>query len=389
VPPIWDVIVVGSGPAGSAAAIAARQAAPAASVLLLDRKSFPRDKCCGDGVFDPAVTALEQYGVARHTLLDGYPSVRALRIVSAGGVSVSRPLAQSMTVIPRGVFDARLLDAARRSGAEWCRHTVREARVLSDRVELDGVHCARVVVGADGAESVLRRTIGPDRHDRCTAVAIRGYTRGAEDRTPLMVFDDRAGLAYAWRFPTTGSANVGYGHQLHATERASRRELLAGLNRLIPDLELDEVTLLAHRLPLSTSRASVGAGRVLLAGDAASLVNPISGEGIYYAIRSGLVAGTIAGQAAGRDGTRAATDYRRCLGRIFGRHQRHVAVMSYLTRSAAVLEAGLRAATLSQRTFDDIASLGLAEGVITPRLMRQLTFQLLRRPRPPEPVVAS
>ena len=381
---MWDVVVVGSGPAGAAAAIGARHADPAAAVLMLDRREFPRDKTCGDAVLGTAFERLAEYGVATATLTGGYGPEHHLRLTSAGGATVARPLNDSMTVLPRRVFDARLREAALAAGAQSLRRTVRGVRDLGDHVEVDVAGPdplrARVVIGADGVESVVRRVVeGRDR--RQVAIALRGYEAGTDDRTSRMVLDDRRGLAYAWRFSSDdGRANVGYGHLLRDGEVSSRSAMVASMHRLLPDLGVEDADLRAARLPLSTSRQAVAAGRVLLAGDAASLVNPLTGEGIYYAIHSGLLAGST---AIAPDS--AARRYRTEMAATFGRHHRHVAVMSALNGRATLLEAGLRAAAADQRVFDDIAALALARGVITTRIGLGLVTQLVRRRDPATP----
>ena len=113
----------------------------------------------------------------------------------------------------------------------------------------------------------------------------------------------------------------------------------------------------------------------MLAGDAASLVNPVSGEGISYAISSGLAAGA----AAVLEPNRVAAQYRAALRRRFARHHRHVTLLAGLTGWRAVVDAALSAAAGSQRVFDDIAELSLAEGLITPRLAANLVLSLGRR----------
>ena len=374
---LWDVIVVGSGPAGAAAAIAARWADRSASVLLLDRQEFPRDKTCGDAVLGAAFDRLAEHGVPRAALVEGYEPEHHLRLTSAAGSTVARPLSDSMTVLPRHVFDARLRDVALDRGAAAQRATVRGVRVSPDHVEVttgDSVALrAKVIIGADGVESVVRRVL-PGRDRRQLAVAIRGYEVGNDDRVSRMVFDDRRGLAYAWRFPSDdGRANVGYGHQLRPGEASSRGELEAAMHRLLPGLNVEPGTMRAARLPLSTGRGPMAEGRVLLAGDAASLVNPLTGEGIYYAIHSGLLAGT----AAVSPGT-ATPRYRKDMDQAFGRHLRHVAVMSTLSGRSVLLEAGLRAAAADQGVFDDIASLALSRGAFTPRVVRGIALQLVR-----------
>ena len=388
---IWDLVVVGSGPAGSSAAIGALTADPAASVLLLDRHDFPRDKCCGDAVLGAAVRSLTAHGVPGAELVRDYPAEDGLRVTSVRGVTVAGRAPDSMSVVPREVFDARLLNAARERGAHWRRQRVRTVRVDRDAVELDGGIRARMVIGADGVESVVRRAVGGAER-RQLAVALRGYERpggDTTDRAARLVLDQGPGLAYAWRFPIgPGTANIGYGHQLAPGRPADRRHLLASMHRLLPGVEVEPTSLRAHRLPLSTGRRATARGRLLLAGDAAALVNPITGEGIYYAVASGLAAG---GAALGGP-EHAAGRYRTELRRRFGRHNRHVALLAALIRSPAVLEAGLRAAVADPRLFADIAELGLATGTITPRLAGGMARELWTgraratadaRPRPP------
>ncbi|HZC69941.1 MAG TPA: FAD-dependent monooxygenase [Jatrophihabitans sp.] len=366
-------MIVGSGPAGSAAAIGALSCRPSASVLLVDRVDFPRDKACGDAVLDAALAELESYGVARHRIVGDHRSVDTLRITSPRGVQVSGQTRCPITIVPRMVLDANLRTAARTAGAESVRHTVRSVRELDTCVEIDGKLKARVLIAADGAESAVRRSlIGSRRRD--IAVAIRGYARTTGDPVPTIMLDDRPGLAYAWRFPTAGGpTNVGYGRSLASGETVSRSVLLRKMHVLLPGLEVDPTTIRAHRLPLSTSAQPLARGRVLFAGDAASLINPVSGEGINYAIATGLAAGAASMLGAARAGQH----YRASVQRRLGRHHHDIATLAAITQSRTLLEAGARAARTNPRVFEDIATLGIGEGLLTPRLIVGMATEVL------------
>jgi geranylgeranyl reductase family protein len=370
---VWDVVIVGSGPAGSAAAIGALSCRPSASVLLVDRSEFPRDKTCGDAVLDAALAELGRHGVARDRIVGDFRSVDSLRITSPRGVQVCGKTRCPITIAPRLVLDANLHTVAREYGAEWLRHTVRSVREQRTHAEIDDKLKARVVIAADGAESAVRRSVIA-AHRRNIAVAIRGYASSTGDLVPTIMLDDRPGLAYAWRFPIFGGPiNVGYGQSLAAGETVSRSTLLRKMHALLPGLDVDPATIRAHRLPLSTSAQVLARGRVLFAGDAASLINPVSGEGINYAIATGLAAGAASTLGAARAGPTYRTSVRRRL----GRHHRDVATLDAITRSRTVLEAGARAARANHRVFEDIATLGIGEGRLTSRLIVGMAAEVL------------
>jgi geranylgeranyl reductase family protein len=370
----YDVAVVGAGPAGASAALAARRAG--ASVLLLDRADFPRDKACGDGIAAHTLDVLADLGLPDAAA--GFAAVPALRLIGPGGVQVARLLPRPAYTVPRRVFDARLVAAAVAAGAQLRRHAVRRIETRHDRVLLDGVIAARALVGADGAGSMVRRALGqPNNPDGHLALAIRGYapaTSGPIEQR--IVTSGTRWPAYAWSFPIgDGRANVGYGEVLRGSP-VSRTRLLDGLDTLLPELVPGSVTeLRAHHLPLSTRRPAPGRGRIVLAGDALSLINPFTGEGIFYAVLSGALAGT----AAARSPRVAADRYAHALRRRLGRHLRHSSAVAWLARHRAVVDAAVRAADRDQRVFGVMMELGLGDGLLDVRTMGRIGRGLAAR----------
>jgi flavin-dependent dehydrogenase len=219
-------------------------------------------------------------------------------------------------------------------------------------------------VAADGAESVVRRALGirgprPDS----VAIAIRGYAPEPPGTAGVQVVTTTARRwpAYAWSFPLgDGRANVGYGELVSGG--ATRAGLVEGLHRLLPGVAPEGLR--AHRLPLSTGRPRLPDGRVLLTGDAAGLINPLTGEGIFYAVVSGALAG-----AAAYHGADAGAAYRRALEARLGRTLRHLTVASHLSRAPLVMDAAVRAAGSRQAVFDEVVRLGLADGRLTTRTL--------------------
>ena len=294
----WDLVVVGAGPAGAAAALGALHHDPALRVLLLDRADFPRDKCCGDGIAPHVFDELARVGVT--DAADGWEPLQRLAL-TRGELGVERPMRRSVWVIPREVFDARLVDAAVAAGAVLRRHRVRDVEVGPDGVVLDGVLRAPVVVGADGVHSVVRAAVGLGRPGR-RALALRGYapTPAGRRGTQVIAYGERRQPSYAWAFDRgDGLSNVGYGELLAGgdDEATPRAVLLEQLELLLPGSTDGGRGWRGHHLPLSGWSWPQPDGPVLLAGDAASLVNPMTGEGIYYAVATGIRAGRAAAAA--------------------------------------------------------------------------------------------
>jgi geranylgeranyl reductase family protein len=372
----WDVAVVGAGPAGAAAALGALRARPDARVLLLDRADFPRDKSCGDGVAPHALDELARLGAA-HVLADRVP-VRRLRLRAPDGREVTTRLHRPDHVVPRTVLDARLVEAAVARGAVLRRHTVRRVAVRRDAVVLDGEIHARAVVGADGATGVVRRQLGlPRQPEECTAVAVRGYAAAPPgEPEQLIVMAERGWPAYAWSFGAgDGTCNVGFGMllpRLRASDRGGRAELHGRLAELLPGTEPER--LVSHHLPLSTWRPPLPRGRVLLAGDALSLINPLTGEGIYYALLSGRLAGVAAVTTS--DPARA---YDAALRAELARHLRHTTALARLTARPGVVDAGVAACGRSPGAFDALVEVGLGRGLLTRPLVTGLVGELARR----------
>jgi geranylgeranyl reductase family protein len=381
---VFDVLVVGGGPAGAAAALRALAERPGSSVAIVDAAPFPRDKTCGDGIAPHGLDVLRSLGVP--DAVAGYSPVDRMRLRTPGGAEVATPAARANYVVPREVFDARLVAAAVARGARLLRRRVRSLAVPAGPgtpVTVDGDLLARVVVGADGANSVVRRAlgIGPNPPE-ALAIAVRGYADApTADRPPeqLVHMVDEGWPAYAWSFPIgDGRTNIGYGtlrSRLRGVgESSGKAALHATLARLLPDQPAHPGTLRAHHLPMSTWRPRQPDGAVLLAGDAASLINPLTGEGIYYA----LLSGSLAGYAAVAATANPAGAYRAALDAELGRHLRHTRLLAGLAaRHRPLMDAAIQAAAGRTELYDELVEIGLGRGTIPAGALARLLWRRL------------
>ena len=216
--PDWDLVVCGAGPAGATAALAALDRSPDLRVLMVDRATFPRDKCCGDGIAPHALDVLGGLGV--RDLVDGWTPMRRLDL-SHGEHRVEGRLARPVWVVPREVFDARLVARAVAAGAHspstgcgrcgapvapWCSTTPSAPGWSSGRTGR-----TPRASGLRGASARCRAAAGR-RATRRPGDA--GYAPTAPGRVGRQVirFGDRRQPSYAWAFDRgDGLSNVGYG----------------------------------------------------------------------------------------------------------------------------------------------------------------------------------
>ena len=305
----FDVAIVGSGPAGSTAA--GTLASMGVSVALIDKSRFPRDKACGDLIGPRAIALLHQLGIelphdaARvgDMYLDS-PKGRRLTMEASAGITYPG----HGVLIQRSKFDALLHNAALTSGASPIYERVEGVSSQNSGYQITTTErkiTADIVIGADGANSQVARSFNLiDDKSALFGFALRGYIESDNDKAIISLIDQYAidgssrGIfpGYGWIFPSSnGVCNFGIGVGVGSEKKAAStvtkaldyyKKFLQEKGVIARDLG-QEGRRLGGWLRMGASGSSLGSSKVLLVGDAAGLVNPLQGEGIFAAIDSG------------------------------------------------------------------------------------------------------
>ena len=337
----WDVIVVGGGPAGAAAAT--WLAKEGFAVTLLDRTRFPRDKACGEFLTPQAGRLLAQLGVWKTLCRTGLRPVAATVLAAPDGRQIRHtPLDGGPTgyALRRVTLDAALLENARTQGADvregfavrgLCRDE--SGKVIGvEGKDSEGEPCtlrARLVVGADGAHSIVARQLDVvlpiPRLQRVAVVAHWQNTAGSHDTIEMRTHGPLVcGIGFPGGSPANGNSTDGVNTEAANTTFVVPNRMasqIAGravewieqtLQSCFPDLaarlagatrepQIRTIGCFGHRV------RSVVSDGALLVGDAATFIDPFTGEGVYFGLRGAQLAAEVAAEALRHDDTSRAS----------------------------------------------------------------------------------
>jgi geranylgeranyl reductase family protein len=323
----YDVAIIGAGPAGSAAAtyLARRNL----KVLLLDRAAFPRNKICGEGLTPRCVAAIDRLGVMGQVKAAAQ-HIDQFRVIAPDGTTITseigdfeiEPKNAYMLAIPRLALDDILVKNAVASGAkliEGCK--VASIENNADGVVVEGVidrkpkqfHAKYVVIATGANMGLLKKQGFLDKNNMPQPIiAARAYFENADHDSSVFNFhfNEVTLPGYGWIFSLPNNqVNIGVAvMQGKAVDRRDIKSLLSDfMNRPYMQNVLSGATQLGElqSYPIRTDfmTATVYKQRSLLVGEAAGLVNPLTGEGIDYAIESGELAAEHLGEILENDGT--------------------------------------------------------------------------------------
>jgi len=317
-----DVVISGAGPAGcSAALFLARKGY---SVLLLDKACFPRQKVCGEGVTAASTALLEDLGVMERLRQrpGSLTEFNGVTLVSPGGTVLQGSIVQGESpkgrcwVIPRTLLDESLVSSAREHPSITFLDKTSVSGLIMDGDHARGVSSSAgefsgsVIIAADGVYSPIATGLKRANNNKSQqGFAIRAWFSEVDRlRDSIELCYDNALLpGYGWIFPAgQRRANVGVFLLTRFSDQRGMKRLFerfvaenphaaARLNRAV----MEPGTLKSWPLPLGSFPGQRGQSNVLLAGDAGSFIDPLTGEGIYYALKSGHYAAEAAAWALG------------------------------------------------------------------------------------------
>jgi len=284
---MYDVIIAGAGPAGASAAYFLGKAGR--RVLVLEKQTLPRYKACGGGL---SLSFLEQhfpfsFGPAIESTVNGFNyhfGKRKVTIPCDTGI---------MALVMRERFDQYILEHANCEVRQEC--AVKSVIAADHHVSIETtsgeIFTTRYLIGADGSNSTVARSLNLNQNRRLMS-AIEAEVNVPEaifnlyTHKPTFIFP-RNTYSYLWIFPKMNHLSIGI---IQANPKPGElRQVLIDV-MLTYGISLDGITLHGHPIPLYTPGAVIASQNSLLVGDAASLVDPFSGEGIRPAIKSGRLA---------------------------------------------------------------------------------------------------
>ena len=403
---LYDVLIIGAGPSGTNAAISYKNLNPNLKVGLIDKSIFPRDKSCGDAIGPGVISALKRFN--NQHILDNEPQVVSTTLYGPENIGIQNYIPEVKNkedsivyVIPRIELDNRILNLAKDldvdvfEGYSFVSFEKDSDNKLvveiknGDNITKLG---AKILVGADGANSRVRKQLNVNTNsDWHKAIAIRAYIDSPnyleifKERTLMFEINVSAEKGYAWAFPSKGNLlNIGIGVPLNIFKKEK-----LDINVLLQDF----ITQLTNRgvvvenirdeksylLPFASSRPKFRNDiNVALIGDASSMINPMSGEGIFYGMEAGyLLAKNTYNLIDSPDLTKGIADYEKAFSKRFRKHYLSCALARLLLQSPFMTKRLLKVASNDQNTIDFVVELLFDEAYLTFGEVMKIVYKFL------------
>ena len=403
---LYDVLIIGAGPSGSNAAISYKNLNPDLKVGLIDKSIFPRDKSCGDAIGPGVISALKRFN--NQHILDNEPQVVSTTLYGPENIGIQNYIPEVKNkedsivyVIPRIDLDNRILNLAKDLDVDVFEgySFVSFEKDLDNKLVVEiknGDNItklgAKILVGADGANSRVRKQLNVNTNsDWHKAIAIRAYIDSPnyleifKERTLMFEINVSAEKGYAWAFPSKGNLlNIGIGVPLNIFKKEK-----LDINVLLQDF----ITQLTNRgvvvenirdeksylLPFASSRPKFRNDiNVALIGDASSMINPMSGEGIFYGMEAGyLLAKNTYNLIDSPELLKGIADYEKAFSKRFRKHYLSCALARLLLQSPFMTKRLLKVASNDQNTIDFVVELLFDEAYLTFGEVMKIVYKFL------------
>ena len=403
----FDVVIIGAGPSGSNAAISYKKLNPDLKIALVDKAIFPRDKSCGDAFGPGVISALKRFG--NEHILQDEPEVVSTTLFGPENIGIQNYIPEVKNkedsivyVIPRLDLDNRILNLAKKEevetfeGYRFSKFFNNEESVsveIENKEKEKYILETKILVGADGANSRVRKSLNLKQNsDWNKAIAIRAYIDSPnyleifKERTLMFEINVSAIKGYAWAFPSKGDLlNIGIGVPLSVFKK-EKMDIKNLLDEFINTLESRGVIVQNLRkeksfmLPFASSRPKLAHNRVALIGDAGSMINPMSGEGIFYGMEAGFLLANETHQLINESTSTlniGISRYEKVFNKRFGKHFLSCSLARLVFQSPFMTKRLLNIASLDQHTIDFVVELLFDEANLTTKEILLLGFKFI------------
>lgn len=302
----YDVVIVGAGPAGTTAAYVCRQ--HGLSVALIDKSTFPRDKLCG-GLFTGRSRKHFQSAFGRLPSAEIFVEKDLADFWCNGKLIGSMQDFPALFLTMRWDLDNAMFRRAVEVGAiDFSGKRIKNIDISTNTLELENGMPVKwgILIGADGVNSFVARKIFGSAFEKGKigfALEVEVPTQNLSSKDPVRIDFGAANWGYGWSFPKMKTTTIGVGglHNLNPQMKKKMSEYMSSLG-----FSPDQKRFKGHFIPFGTFCKHPGKGSILLCGDAAGLVDSITGEGIAFAIKSGHLAGEVASSTIADGNTKKA-----------------------------------------------------------------------------------
>mgnify|MGYP001024351623 FL=1 len=392
----YDVIIVGAGPAGANTAISYKKLNPQLKIGIFDKALFPRDKSCGDAIGPGVINALKRFG--NEHILDAEPEVVSTTLFGPKNIGIQNYIPEVQNkedsvvyVIPRLDLDNRIFNLAKSLDVDsfeeyrysgFTRNYDESLNVSFKNPSGDSeTFKTTILVGADGANSRVRKDLNLSQNtDWHKAIAIRAYIDSPnyleifKERSLMFEINVSALRGYAWAFPSKGTLiNIGIGMPLSLFKKENKNinemlddfvQTLESRGVIVENIRLEK----SYMLPFASSRPKLAHDKVALVGDAGSMINPMSGEGIFYGMEAGFLLAENTHELIQNDKgdiNRGIKSYEKSFNKRFSKHYLSCALARLVLQSPYMTQRLLSVASIDQHTIDFVVELLFDEARLT------------------------